>query len=293
MAENVFSGRIAEAAPLVIATSGTHTVQLYEEDAFLVEVLTRVVREGLVSGDSVVTLLTPDHQSALDASLAYDGVDVAAARDGERWIALDAVRTLESLSRDGVVDEGRLTPTVGASIDLAAKTTLGGRVRLFGEMVNLLWRRNDRETALRFEALWEAERVRRSRFSVMCAYPLRDFGAAADTREFDAVCRQHTHVVPAESYAMLDSAGARLRQVAALQQKAFVFHDRLESADEFVVEVECTLCRSALLLSSEIGEAESELLADHLRRIHPGTLGAGKAMLGQILRPMLVTRRRR
>lgn len=39
------NGRVAEFAPLVMATAGTHAVQLYEEDAFLVEILRQMLIE--------------------------------------------------------------------------------------------------------------------------------------------------------------------------------------------------------------------------------------------------------
>ncbi len=44
-----WSGQIAELAPLVMATRGTHVVQLYDDDEFLVRAVARVVREGLAA----------------------------------------------------------------------------------------------------------------------------------------------------------------------------------------------------------------------------------------------------
>lgn len=282
------SGRVAELAPLVMAASGTHAVQLYEEDAFLIDILSRVVAESLRSGDTVITIATARHREALDERLAHARIDVAAARDVERYIALDAETTLSALTVDGEIDAQTFATLIGGALDRGAKATVGGRVRAFGELVTLLWTRSRRESALRLEGLWEEERIRRRGFSLLCAYPLAAFGAADDTPRFDAMCRHHTHVAPAESYATLDSAGARLRAIAALQQKALVLEGVTTRGTGDAVAVACKHCRRTLLEVSRIGTGEAQELAEHLRREHPGLLGDGPPMLGEILRQMLV-----
>jgi hypothetical protein len=175
-----------------MATSGTHAVQLYEEDAFLVEILARVVSEGLQRGDAVVTIATPGHRDALEQRLGREGVGLALARDTGRFLALDAAETVAALTVDGHVDAERFDAVLGAALDRAAKATRGGRVRAFGEMVSLLWSESRRDAALTLESLWEIERARRRDFSLLCAYPLAAFGAADDTprRERKSRCRK-------------------------------------------------------------------------------------------------------
>jgi hypothetical protein len=285
------SGRVAELAPLVMATAGTHAVQLYEDDAFLIEILARVVGEALESGDAVVTLATRHHQDALDERLALRRIDVGAARDLERYVTLDAETTVATLTADGEIGAEQFDATIVPALDRAARATVGGRVRAFGELVSLLWMRSRRDTALALEALWEKEQARRRGFSLLCAYPLTAFGSADDTPRFDAMCRHHTHVAPAESYATLDSAGARLRAIAALQQKALVLEGVTVRGTGDIVAVACKHCRRTLLEVSRIGSGEADVLATHLRTEHPGVLGDAPPMLGEILRQMLVDAR--
>ncbi len=281
-------GRIAELAPLVMATSGTHAVQLYEEDAFLVEILARVVSEGLQSGDAVVSIATPRHREALEQRLGREGTGLALARDTERFITLDAADTLAAITVDGRIETERFDAVVCSVLDRAAKATRRGRVRAFGEMVALLWNESRRDAALALESLWDAERTRRRDFSLLCAYPLAAFGAADDTPRFDAMCRHHSHVAPAESYATLDSAGARLRAIALLQQKALVLEGTTARGTGDAVEVACKHCRQTLLAVSHIGAGEADVLASHLRSEHPGVLLGETPMLGEILRQMVV-----
>lgn len=286
-----FSGRVAELAPLVMATAGTHAVQLYEDDAFLIEILARVVGEALQSGDAAVTLATRPHQEALDEQLALRGIDVGAARDLERYVTLDAETTVAALTADGEIDPDRFDATVVPALERASRATLGGRVRAFGELVAVLWMHSRRDAALALEALWEKEQTRRRGLSLLCAYPLTAFGSADDTPRFDAMCRHHTHVAPAESYATLDSAGARLRAIAALQQKALVLEGVTARGTGDSVAIACKHCRRTLLEVSRIGSGEADVLATHLRTEHPGVLGDAAPMLGEILRQLLVDAR--
>lgn len=282
------SGRVAELAPLVMATAGTHAVQLYEEDAFLVEILAHVVGDALENGDAVVTLATRRHQEALDERLALRRIDVGAARDLERYVTLDAETTVAALTADGEIGPDQFDRTIVPALDRAAHATVSGRVRAFGELVSVLWTRGRRDAALELEALWEREQARRRGMSLLCAYPLTAFGSADDTPRFDAMCRHHTHVAPAESYATLDSAGARLRAIAALQQKALVLEGVTARGTRDRVAVACKYCRRTLLEVSRIGSGEADALATHLRSEHPGVLGDAPPMLGEILRQMLV-----
>jgi len=77
-------------------------------------------------------------------------------------------------------------------------------VRAYGEMVDILWQRGDKQAAIRLEQLWN-EIGRLQTFSLLCAYamdPLR-----GDTyADLESICRCHTHLIPARDYAELNEA---------------------------------------------------------------------------------------
>lgn len=73
----------------------------------------------------------------------------------------------------------------------------------------------ERKAAIRLEELWN-ELAKEQRFSLFCAYPV---SADLDAASLATVCRQHASVIPAESYAALDSAAERLRAIVELQQR--------------------------------------------------------------------------
>jgi two-component system CheB/CheR fusion protein len=97
-------------------------------------------------------------------------------------------------------------------------------VRIFGEMVALLWADGMHQAAIELEAQWNAL-ANTLPFTLLCAYPLAGFGSEADETSFREICAHHAHVVPAESYATLATQAERNSAIAQLQHKA----RRLES----------------------------------------------------------------
>jgi hypothetical protein len=282
-----WDGRVAELAPLAMAVAGTHVVQLYDHDEFLIRAVTRVAADGLAAGDAVVLIATDGHVGAVMDALAALDIDVRAARDGERLIAVDAEATLAAFMEDDMPDPARFASTVGALLERGAQTTLAGRVRAFGEMVAMLWSEGRRDAALAVESLWNEALHARRNFSLLCAYPLAVFGGPDDTPRFGVMCERHTHVAPAESYGTLDSAGERLRAIAELQQKALVLERELARTTARLAVV-CKRCRQTVLTTSRIGNGEAEAIVAHLRRSHVGVLGDAAPTLGAILREVLV-----
>ena len=161
------SGQVAELAPLVMATMGTHAVQLYEDDAFLIEILARVAREGVEGGDGIAICVTTRHRAALERRLDDGGIPLAALRDQERFVEIDIHEVLAACMVGERIDEARFADAVGRPLDRVAKATRGGRIRVFGEMVAVLWGEGRRDAALEVERLWNVEVSRRPKLSAL------------------------------------------------------------------------------------------------------------------------------
>jgi PAS domain S-box-containing protein len=76
----------------------------------------------------------------------------------------------------------------------------GARVRVFGEMVDLLWRAGNHVAAVRLEELWN-ELARLQCFMLLCAYSMGNFYMPGDGELYDKVCNRHSHVIPPDSAA--------------------------------------------------------------------------------------------
>lgn len=201
-----------------------HFVQFYETDAFLMDSLSDFASAWLSVGDACIVVATKAHRQELEQRLLACGLDVAGAGARDQYIALDAAETLAQLMAGGLPEPGRFSEILGRAIRRAARGRR--RVRVFGEMVALLWAEEKYEAAVRLEELWNALRETH-RFSLFCAYPMNGFDAETLSKPLDHVCAAHSRVIPAESYTALADPDDRLRAIVLLQQKARLLRDEI------------------------------------------------------------------
>ena len=194
-----------------------HFVQFYETDRFLIDSLSDFIGVGLSEGDACIVVATKEHRESLEEQLKTAALDMTAARMRGQYLSLDASETLSKLMVDGSIEPGRFTEVVGSIVARAAESHR--RVRVFGEMVALLWAEENYSTTLHLEELWNALREIHH-FSLFCAYPMNGFGGEAFAEPLKHVCTTHSRVIPTESYIALNSPDDRLRVITALQQKA-------------------------------------------------------------------------
>jgi hypothetical protein len=81
------------------------------------------------------------------------------------------------------------------------------RVRLYGEMVDLLWQ-EDLEAALRLEALWNGV-LADEPITMLCAYRIDNFDRYAHRRVLLRVSQMHSHLIPVDDYPRFERAVAR------------------------------------------------------------------------------------
>lgn len=194
-----------------------HFVQFCEADSFLMNSLSEFIGAGLRAGDACIILATGHHREGLEERLKEEGLQIAAAQKQGLYVALDAAATLAEFMIDGWPDPVRFAEVIGNIISQAAQGQR--RVRVFGELVSLLWEGGNRAAAMRLEELWN-DLYKTHSFWLLCAYSMYHFSGEEYEREFIEICRQHTRVIPTESYTSLTSPDERLRAVSLLQQKA-------------------------------------------------------------------------
>jgi len=232
--------------PSVAPTPGSdhdgHFVQLYTDDGFLLDVLSRFIGGAIAVGDGAVVIATRAHQDGLAQRLKARGLDTAKAISQGRYVLLDANETLLRLMANGSIDETRFINTISDVLTRVrnAADDKGSSVAVFGELVALLWADGKSQEALRVEDLWNNLAQKHS-FSLLCAYPITGFKSERHIEPFLKMCAQHSSVVPSESFLGLSSVEERLRTIAELQQKAQVLESKLtlqESEDRFRLLIE-------------------------------------------------------
>jgi hypothetical protein len=185
--------------------SCAHVLQLYTDDTFLTRAATHFVASGLAGGEAAVIVATLDHQRVLTEALA-DLADVPAAIAREQLTVIDAEACLAQFMHHGHPDRGALRAAVNAHLDRAGAAG-GGRVRLFGEMVNMVWPQS-LAAAVELEAMWGEILAERS-LSMLCPYRMDNFDRHVQREVLPQLSLGHSHLVPVDDYAQLERAVER------------------------------------------------------------------------------------
>lgn len=165
-----------------------HACQLYATESELIDTLTGFAGGALWNGDSVILVATNDHADALEACLRESGLDLGFLRGTDGFLSVSAEALLAMISVEGWPDETRFRAAVD---ELVTRASAGGRrVRIFGEMVAILWAQGRYASALHLEQLWNRYLEGRG-LPLLCAYPRQRFKAAGP-EPVAAVERAHT-----------------------------------------------------------------------------------------------------
>lgn len=160
-----------------------HLVEFYHDDEFLIESVTSVIKVGIQVNDTVIVVATDKHRDELKDALTPGELA------NEKLIFVNAEGLLTKFMVDGWPDESLFLKAVGGIVRPACRR---GRVRVFGEMMALLWAEGKSRAAFRLEELWNKLGVELP-FTLLCAYPMSEFSSAEDRESIEAICRIHTH----------------------------------------------------------------------------------------------------
>jgi MEDS: MEthanogen/methylotroph, DcmR Sensory domain len=176
-----------------------HVVLFYRDEQELTERVTRYLLPAIQDGGVAIVVATPDHRRSFERYLADVGVDVAAASArGACYLALDASETMRGFMVADRPDPAGFWQAISPLLRQAAKAERS--VRVFGEMVSLLWDASLIDAAIEVEAMWN-ELGAQYPFSLLCAYPAQPAACAHQLDALTEVCRAHTQVtgVPPEA----------------------------------------------------------------------------------------------
>ena len=178
---------------MLSAGPGDHAVAFYQENE-LAGLVGRYLLSAISGGGVAVLLATPGHRSQVNAWLTAAGTDLTGAWADGSYVPLDADQTIRRFTINGRPDPASFWETM--SPVLAAASRKQGPVRVFGEMVAVLWDAGLADAAIELEALWN-EIVRQYPVALLCAYPADAVINEADSDSLAQVCCAHSAVVGA------------------------------------------------------------------------------------------------
>src|SRR5262245_52763877 len=168
-----------------------HAVHFYQRDIFLIDHLVQVAKEGLDKGETLLFLTKKDHRIDLHRRLLNEKIIAAIPIHEGVYIAMDATDTLSRFMVDDWPDQRLFMKEIGDMIKLIAQ---GNRIRIYGEMVAVLWAGGQYSAAIRLEKLWNRLATEHD-FDLLCGYRSSDFEGPEMVSLFRDVCACHSLVV--------------------------------------------------------------------------------------------------
>jgi MEDS: MEthanogen/methylotroph, DcmR Sensory domain len=169
-----------------------HIVYPYTDETHIADAVSLFASAGLRKGEGVLLIMASIHCSPIRQRLESLGFNLAELEASGKLVCEDAADLLSLFVFDGIVDEFKFKNTLIGMIE-KAKIGEDGRarpVRVFGEMVDLLWK-TDHQTTQRLEELWN-EVIEAQSVPLLCAYSL------AGTKPSDfpqALIACHSHAI--------------------------------------------------------------------------------------------------
>ena len=189
----------------------THAVQLYHEEDDLASALARFAASGLQAGEAVVVVGTSARWGTLTERLRGAGVDTHAAVLRGQLRLFGARVVLSSCMSHGVPDRLAFNESVSGILGLMRLRY--PKLRVFGELTDLLWTEGKRDAAAAIERFWNAL-LEAQPFSLLCACPLDSLDGRAYNGALQGVCALHTSLMPAgDGKAFNEAVSGAIREV--------------------------------------------------------------------------------
>jgi len=174
-----------------------HAVRFYESERSLAQITAQFFAEGFADHHPAIVAATPSFRAALLIELSARSLDVVELQRSRELLLLDAKDTLSFFMADGKPDASKFNEVMCAAIETVCEGLTECRVRVFGQMVDVLWRDGQQDAAIELEMLWN--QLARSRaFSLLCGYAMGNFYKDSNVHD---ICGQHSHIVSADGNA--------------------------------------------------------------------------------------------
>ncbi len=189
-----------------------HFLQLFDSDASLAAAVATFIQEGLAEGDAVVIVTTGERWDLVSTRLASRGVSIDPPMQSTRLIHMDARDLLQQFMRVGGPSPELFERSVANPVRKIAATN--NRLRIYGDMVDILAAAGDYASAHRLEILWN-ELASEVSFQLFCGYSAAHFTSSQYAEALRIICRCHSGVRSSRddtlSSRLLDSSVAAVR----------------------------------------------------------------------------------
>lgn len=171
-----------------------HAVRFYDNERSLAQLVADFLAEGLAADNPGIVVATASQRAAIVRELVSRSLDVVQLQKSRDLVLLDSADTLAMFMTGDTPDATAFNDTMCEVIKTACRGRSDCTVRIYGQMVDVLWQAGKQQAAVRLEMLWN-QLAQGHGFSLMCGYAMGHFYKTVDIED---VCRHHTHVVSAD-----------------------------------------------------------------------------------------------
>jgi hypothetical protein len=164
-----------------------HVVTFFDSEASRAAAIAAFVLDGLTKNEPVAVLATGTHWEAVVRAAGERAALISQAFSDGVLAFLDAEVLLYDISRAGVPNRELFRRAIGQ----LQRSLRGGRVRVYGELVDLLAARGDLDAAVRLEQLWN-ELLDREPITLLCGYDATVFAPDRAAARLRSVCECHS-----------------------------------------------------------------------------------------------------
>src|SRR4051812_46060197 len=148
-----------------------HGVRFFDSPPALAGIVAEFLDEGFVDGSAGIVVADPALRAAIVQALTLRSLDVAELERSNRLVLLDARTTLSLFMVDGKPNARRFTDAMCDVIRRMNAADGRSPLRIFGQMVDVLWQDGLKAEAISLERLWN-QFAQTEAFSLLCGYTL-------------------------------------------------------------------------------------------------------------------------
>ena len=168
-----------------------HAVRFYETTESICGTVAVFLGGGFIRKEPALVIATPPHRLAIAEALrSVNSASADALEAAGALVMIDAGATLGAFMVNDTPDPVRFESVAGGAIESLAGPPEGA-VRIYDEMVDVLWKREEADAAMRLETLWDRLAVNRH-CSLLCGHAVGRL-CLPDGRQ--TLCSQHSHVL--------------------------------------------------------------------------------------------------
>jgi DNA-binding NarL/FixJ family response regulator len=172
-----------------------HECHFYSNEESLLAGFTSFIETALTAGRVAIVIASQSHRESALRRLRLDAIDINAAIEQGRCIALDVEETLSKFMVNDLPDPVRFFKAAHDCITGAAQMACGEhrRVAACGEGTSILWAQGKVDAAIELERLWD-DVAKTYDLDILCGFLLPALQPDQGNKTYENICAAHSAI---------------------------------------------------------------------------------------------------